>query len=79
MEIAEVHLFYRRKQKNMETVQDLLADLRPLTKDYHFGDLKRALRDAFVLGLLRGLLDQHIQSRLLLTRNLTLELALDTA
>ena len=75
VEIAEVHRFYRRKQKNMETVQDFLADLRQLAKDCNFGDLKRALRDAFVLGLL----DQRIQSRLLSTRNLTLELALGTA
>ncbi len=75
VEIAEVNRFYRRKQKGTESVQDFLADLRQLAKDCNFGDLNRALRDAFVLGIF----DPRIQSRLLSTRNLTLDTALDTA
>ena len=33
VEIVEVHRFYRCKQKNMETVQDILVNLRQLAKD----------------------------------------------
>lgn len=76
VEIAEVFKFYQRKQKPDEDVKTFLADLRHFAKDCNFGTfLNRALRDAFVIGLR----DQRVQQKLFSMRNLTLDIAVDTA
>lgn len=72
LEIAENFRFYQRKQKDGESIQDLVADLHKLSVHCNFGSyLKMALRNQLVFGLS----NHRTQSRLLETKELTFEKA----
>jgi hypothetical protein len=50
--IAECYRFYKRSQKEGETVAQYIAELRRLAVDCQFGEfLSRSLRDRLVMGL----------------------------
>ena len=66
--IAERFRFYRRAQKNDESVANFVADLRRLSIKCEFGDfLDQAVRDRFVCGVR----SEAIQKRLLAEAGLT--------
>lgn len=72
MEIAENFRFYQRKQKEEESIKDFVAALHKLSIHCNFGEyLKTALRNQFVFGLT----SHRAQSRVLETRELTFEKA----
>lgn len=76
LEIAENYRFHQRKQQDGETVMEFLVELQKLSMHCNFGQyLRTALRNQLVFGLRSA----RIQSRLLETKNLTLELATDIA
>lgn len=76
LEIAENFRFYQRKQKEEESIKDYVAALHKLSVHCNFGTyLKSALRNQFVFGLR----SQRAQSRLLETRDLTFEKAVQVA
>ncbi|XP_055692263.1 uncharacterized protein K02A2.6-like [Lutzomyia longipalpis] len=76
LEIVEIFKFQTRKQKEGESCEEFLAALRKLSTHCKFGEnLKKSLRNQFVVGLRNN----AIQRRLLEKRDLTLEIALDTA
>lgn len=76
LEIAENFRFYQRKQKEEESIKDYVAALHKLSVHYNFGTyLKTALRNQFVFGLR----SHRAQSRLLETRDLTFEKAVQVA
>nr|CAH7748123.1 unnamed protein product [Callosobruchus chinensis] len=76
LEIAEIFRFQCKKQQEGETVQEYLYALQKLSINCKFGDyLKKALRNQFVYGLH----SRRIQSRLLETRDLTLDRAVEIA
>ncbi|VEN64046.1 unnamed protein product, partial [Callosobruchus maculatus] len=74
LEIAEIFRFQSRKQQEGETVQEYYYALQKLSINCKFGEyLKMALRNQFVYGLH----SRRIQSRLLETRDLTLDRAVE--
>lgn len=74
LEIAETFRFHSRKQQDGETIQEYLHGLQKLAINCNFGSfLKTALRNQFVYGLS----SKRIQSRLLETRNLDLDKAVE--
>ncbi|XP_076285442.1 uncharacterized protein LOC143211545 [Lasioglossum baleicum] len=76
LEIAENFRFLQRKQHDGESAQEYLTALQRLATTCKFGDYqKKALRNQLVFGLRA----QNIQSRLLETKDLTIERALEIA
>ena len=75
LEIAETIRFRRRYQGETESAAQYLAALRQGTKHCAFSNLERALRDQFVTGLR----DMATQQKILGTKDLTLEKALQIA
>lgn len=76
LEMSERHRFYKRMQKEGETANEYMAELRRLSQNCNFGSfLDQALRDKFVCGL-RCV---QVQQRLLTMKKLTLKHALDEA
>lgn len=76
LEIAEIFRFHRRKQEEGENIQDFLKSLQKLSIHCNFGNyLTTAIRNQFVFGLF----SVQIQNRLLETRNLTLDRAVEVA
>ncbi|XP_077264213.1 uncharacterized protein LOC143898526 [Temnothorax americanus] len=76
LEIAENFRFYQRKQKEDETIKEYVAALHKLSVHCNFGAyLKTALRNQFVFGLA----SQRAQSRLLETKDLTFDKAVQVA
>jgi hypothetical protein len=74
--IAERFKFYKRQQREGESIANYLAELRRLAKDCEFGDgLTTALRDQLVCGLHH----EGLQQKILAERELTLEKALSLA
>ena len=74
--IAERLKFYKRPQREGESIASNLAELRRLAKDCEFGvHLSMALRDQLVCGLHH----QGLQQKILAERELTLEKALSLA
>nr|CAI5821217.1 unnamed protein product [Callosobruchus analis] len=74
LEIAEIFRFQSRKQQEGESVQEYYYALQKLSINCKFGEyLKMALRNQFVYGLH----SRRIQSRLLETRDLTLDRAVE--
>ena len=75
-EISQRFVFYRRDRKTGETVKDYVANLRKLSEHCNFSEkLEEHLRDKFVCGLN----DARVQQKLLATKNLTLQISVDTA
>nr|XP_022907687.1 uncharacterized protein LOC111419148 [Onthophagus taurus] len=76
LEIAEMFRFQCSKQQEGETIQEFLYALQKLAINCKFGNfLKLALRNQFVYGLH----SKRIQSRLLETKDLTLDRAVEIA
>lgn len=76
LEIAETFKFHSRKQQEGESVQEFIHALQKLSINCKFGAfLKSALRNQFVYGLH----SKRIQSRLLETKDLTMERAVEIA
>ncbi|KAK2578792.1 hypothetical protein KPH14_012856, partial [Odynerus spinipes] len=76
LEIAENYRFHLRKQAEGEPIQNFVAALHKLSIDCKFGDyLKTALRNQFVFGLA----SKRIQARLLETKDLDFEKAVQIA
>ena len=76
LEIVERFKFYRRTQKEGESVSLFLAEIRRLSEFCNFKEnLDEALRDKFVVGIN----DDSIQKRLLQERNLSLNKAVELA
>ena len=70
--IAERFRFYKRQQKEGETIAVYVSELRRLAKNCQFGDqLSIALRDQFVCGLFQ----ESIQQKLLAESDLSLDKA----
>lgn len=64
------HMFNMRIQKQGESIDSFVTDLKKLSKDCNFGDLKESLiRDRIVCGVL----DQKVRERLLRESTLDLE------
>lgn len=76
LEIVENYKFHLRKQADGEKVADFVVALRRLSIHCNFGAyLETALRNQLVFGLRQ----QKVQNRLLETKGLTLEKAVDMA
>ncbi|XP_070517887.1 uncharacterized protein [Cardiocondyla obscurior] len=76
LEIAENYRFHQRKQNESETVQQFVAALHKLSINCKFGQyLQTALRNQLVFGLL----SKRVQSRLLETKDLIFEKAVEMA
>lgn len=76
LEIAENFRFHQRKQREGEPVKDFVADLQRLSVHCNFGPyLKTALRNQLVFGLS----NHRAQSRLLGTKELTFDKAVQVA
>lgn len=76
LEIAENYRFHQRKQQEGESAQDFLTALQKLAINCNFGTyLNTALCNQFTFGLR----SERIQNRLLETKNLTYQSALETA
>ena len=74
--IAERFRYYKRQQKEGETIAVYVSELRRLAKNCQFGDqLSIALRDQFVCGLFQ----ESIQQKLLAESDLTLDKPLQIA
>lgn len=69
------HEFYRRDQKEGETISEFVVTLREITATCDFMSLEEAMRDWLVLGLR----DLTLQSRLLARPQITLKEALEEA
>uniref|UniRef100_A0A1B0GIL7 RNA-directed DNA polymerase n=1 Tax=Lutzomyia longipalpis TaxID=7200 RepID=A0A1B0GIL7_LUTLO len=74
-EIVERYNFYRRTQKEEETVADFIAELRKLSQFCNFVDLEKALRDRLVCGIR----DESTRKKLLAEKKLTFHKACDIA
>ena len=75
-EIAQRFIFFKRDRRAGESVKDYIAELRKLSEHCNFANnLQESLRDRFVCGLN----DEKLQQKLLATKNLTLQSAVDTA
>ena len=71
--IANRFQFYKHDQKSGETIADFVAELRHLATNCKFvAHLDNALRDHFICGL-----NEAIQKRLLLKKDLTMTKAAD--
>lgn len=76
LEIVENFRFYQRKQREGESIKDFVAALHKLSVHCNFGTyLKTALRNQFVFGLV----SKRAQSRLLETKDLTFDKAVQVA
>ncbi|XP_070162295.1 uncharacterized protein [Polyergus mexicanus] len=76
LEIAENYRFHQRKQSEGEAVQQFVAALHKLSINCNFGQYRQtALRNQLVFGLL----SKRAQSRLLETKDLTFEKAVEMA
>ena len=76
IEIAERFKFFKRNQREKESVAEFIAELQTLAKTCNFGNyLETAIRDQFVCGLL----DVKCQQELLCETELTAEKALQRA
>ncbi|XP_024890212.1 uncharacterized protein K02A2.6-like [Temnothorax curvispinosus] len=76
LEIAEIFRFQTRKQQDGESIKKYVAALHKLSVNCNFGQyLKTALRNQFVYGLT----SKRAQSRLLETRDLDFEKAIQIA
>lgn len=76
LEMSERHRFYKRLQREGESANEYMAELRRLSQNCNFGSfLDQALRDKFVCGLRYV----QVQQRLLTAKKVTLEHALDEA
>ena len=76
IEIAERFKFFKRIQREKESVAEFIAELRTLAKTCNFGNyLETAIRDQFVCGLL----DAKCQQELLCESELTAKKALQRA
>ena len=74
VEIAERYRFFKRLQRDGESITEYMSQLRSLAKTCKFESyLDTVLRDQFVCGLK----DQRIQQELLCISDLTLTKALD--
>ena len=73
--IAERFRYYKRQQKEGETVAVFLSELRRLARHCEFGDKSVALRDQFVCGLRV----EALQQKVLAETDLTLEKAVRIA
>ncbi|XP_040068991.1 uncharacterized protein LOC115330634 [Ixodes scapularis] len=68
-EIAKSYKFFNRQQREGESVQDFIVELRKIAENCDFGDsLDRMLRDRIVCGVR----NQTVQRQLLARRDLTL-------
>ena len=75
-EIAERFRFFKRDRSSGESVNDYITELRRLSEHCGFKDsLNTYLRDRFVCGLS----SESVQQKLLATKDLTLEKALNIA
>ncbi|XP_040064666.2 uncharacterized protein LOC120838707, partial [Ixodes scapularis] len=75
-EIAESYKFLNRQQREGESVQDFIVELRKIAENCNFGDsLDRMLRDRIVCGVR----NQTVQRQLLARRDLTFAEAEDLA
>ncbi|XP_071652688.1 uncharacterized protein [Temnothorax longispinosus] len=76
LEIAEIFRFQTRKQQDGESIKEYVAALHKLSVNCNFGQyLKTALRNQFVYGFT----SKRAQSRLLETRDLDFEKAIQIA
>ncbi|XP_076280639.1 uncharacterized protein LOC143209180 [Lasioglossum baleicum] len=76
LEIAENFRFHQRRQKEGESILQYVAELQKLSINCNFGAyLKTALRNQLVFGLT----STRIQSRLLETKDLTFDKAIELA
>ena len=66
-EIAQRHIFYRRDQKDSESVAEFVAALRTAARHCAFVDLDTMLRDRLVCGMR----DERTQRRLFARKKLT--------
>ncbi|XP_033105178.1 uncharacterized protein LOC117107583 [Anneissia japonica] len=74
--IAKRYRFHKRDQKQSESIQEYLAELRKLTKYCKFGNnLEDSLRDRLVCGITTT----AIQKKLLAEADLTLQKAIEIA
>ena len=75
-EIAQRYIFFKRDRRAGENVKEYIAELRKLSEHCNFGNiLQESLRDRFVCGLN----DEKVQQKLLASKDLTLQTAVDTA
>jgi len=76
LEIAENYRFHQRKQSDGESIHQYVAVLHKLSINCNFGSyLKMALRNQFVFGFT----SRRTQARLLETKNLTFDKAVEIA
>ncbi|XP_031358777.1 uncharacterized protein K02A2.6-like, partial [Photinus pyralis] len=76
LEIAENFRFHQRKQHEGEGIQEFYTALQKLAIHCNFGDYqKKALRNQFVFGMR----SEKIQNRLLETKDLTMDKAIEIA
>ncbi|XP_071055129.1 uncharacterized protein [Onthophagus taurus] len=74
LEVAEIFRFQSRKQREGETIQEFCHALQKLSINCKFSDyLEKAVRNQLIFGLL----SKRIQARLLETKDLSLEKALE--
>ncbi|XP_055714392.1 uncharacterized protein K02A2.6-like [Phlebotomus papatasi] len=74
-EIVQRYNFYRRSQKEGETIAEFIAELRKLSEFCNFGDLEKAIRDRLVCGIK----DDSTRKKLLAVKDLTYKKACDIA
>ena len=75
-EIAQRYIFFKRDRRAGENVKEYVAELRKLSEHCNFGNnLQESIRDKFVCGLN----DEKVQQKLLATKDITLQIAVDTA
>lgn len=69
-ESVKAHVFFIRNQHEGETFDTYITDLKRLSADCNFGDLKeRLIRDRVVAGII----DKRLKDRLLRESDLTLQ------
>uniref|UniRef100_A0A1B0D4U9 CCHC-type domain-containing protein n=1 Tax=Phlebotomus papatasi TaxID=29031 RepID=A0A1B0D4U9_PHLPP len=74
-EIVQRYNFYRRSQKEGETIAEFIAELRKLSEFCNFGDLEKAIRDRLVCGIK----DDSTRKKLLAVKDLTYKKACEIA
>ncbi|KAK9736331.1 Integrase zinc binding domain [Popillia japonica] len=74
-EVTERFKFKDRKQRNGETINEYVAQLKKLSLNCNFKDLEENLRDQLVCGVI----DVHIKKRLLSEADLTYKKAIELA
>lgn len=75
LEASENFKLYKRKQQEGESIQDYVAALQKLSLKCNLVDCVGTLRNYFIFGLR----DKRMQSRILKTKNLTLDKAVEIA